>query len=96
MIFKKEKKIMKKFDDVRNEQKEDNELLSFILEMVGKLMATRMSRGLSQRELSKLAGVPQKTISRIENGLDSPKIKTIGKLASALNLKMVLVEKEEK
>jgi transcriptional regulator with XRE-family HTH domain len=59
-------------------------------------MATRERRGLSQRELSKLSGVPQKTISRIENGLDSPKIETLGKLASALKMKIVLVEDIEK
>ena len=84
---------MKNFDDVRNELKENNAPLFYTLEIIGELMAVRTRKEMSQRELSRLSGVPQKTISRIESGLEpSPKIETLGKLASALKMRIVLVE----
>ncbi|ENQ3108442.1 helix-turn-helix transcriptional regulator [Bacillus cereus] len=42
----------------------------------------------SQRELSRLSDVSQKTISRIENGLDMPDIGTLEKLAKPLGFKI--------
>lgn len=54
------------------------------------LVACRENRGISQKELSRLSGVAQKTISRIENGLDSPKISTIYKLTEAMGVTFIL------
>jgi DNA-binding XRE family transcriptional regulator len=58
------------------------------LEIVGVLMAERVKRGLSQRELSKLSGVAQKTISHIESGEDIPSIETVVKLAKHLGYEL--------
>ncbi|WP_412055884.1 helix-turn-helix domain-containing protein, partial [Bacillus inaquosorum] len=44
----------------------------------------------------RLSGVPQKTISRIENGIDIPKISTLIKLINALNLELSIVDKDSK
>jgi len=41
---------------------------------------------ISQRDLAKLAGISNATISRIENGLVSPDIATLGKIATALDI----------
>lgn len=87
---------MKNFQDLRNDLSEENSDLYIALEIVGKLMATRDRKNISQRELSRLSGVPQKTISRIENGLDIPKIQTLLKLANVLGLELSLVEKKTK
>jgi len=81
---------MKTFDDLRNEQATEDPDLFISLEIVGKLMAARDRKKVSQRELSKLSGIPQKTISRIENGIDVPKLKTLFKLADALDLQLEL------
>ncbi|UUV46887.1 helix-turn-helix transcriptional regulator [Bacillus phage vB_BanS-Thrax4] len=83
---------MKNFNDIRSELKDENPSLFFTLEIMGKMMAIRTKKGISQRELSKLSGVPQKTISRLENGLDYPRLDTLGKLAYALGMKIILVE----
>lgn len=83
---------MKNFDDVRNELKSENPSLFFTLEITGKIMATKDRKGISQRKLSELSGVAQKTISRIENGIDVPTLETLGKLAHALGLKIVVIE----
>ncbi|HER2025525.1 helix-turn-helix transcriptional regulator [Bacillus infantis] len=79
---------MKSFDDLRNEQATEDPDLFISLEIVGELMAARDRKKVSQRQLSKLSGIPQKTISRIENGMDVPKLKTLFKLADALGLQV--------
>lgn len=84
---------MKTFQDLRNELAKEDPDLFISLEIVGKLMAARDRKKISQRELSNLSGVPQKTISRIENGIDIPKIPTLIKLANELGLEISLVEK---
>ncbi|HFK1786762.1 TPA: helix-turn-helix transcriptional regulator [Bacillus cereus] len=84
---------MKTFDDLRKDLAKKDPDLFIALEIVGKLMAARDRKGLSQRELSRLSNVPQKTISRIENGIDIPKIPTLLKLANVLGLEITLIDK---
>lgn len=86
---------MKTFNDLRKELKRKDPERYIALEIVGKLMAARDRKGISQRELSRLSGVPQKTISRIENGMDIPKIPTLLKLANVLGLEFSLVDSLE-
>jgi transcriptional regulator with XRE-family HTH domain len=87
---------MKEFNDLRKELKE-NDIVSYtILELVGKLMAYRNQQKISQRELSEKTGVAQKTISRIENGVDLPSIETIIRLADGIGYELSLVKKQEK
>ncbi|MEH7215749.1 helix-turn-helix transcriptional regulator [Priestia megaterium] len=84
---------MKTFNDLRQELAKEDPELYISLEIVGKLMAARDRKGFSQRKLSEMSGVPQKTISRIENGIDIPKMQTLLKLANALELQFSLVDK---
>lgn len=48
--------------------------------------ARREELNLSQRQLAELVNMPQKTISRLENGLNIPKISTLLVIAEALKL----------
>lgn len=57
------------------------------------LIKARLDAGLSQRDLSKVSGVPQKTISLIESGGNTT-FSTLGKLARALG-KVVTVRFED-
>ncbi|PES32841.1 helix-turn-helix domain-containing protein [Bacillus thuringiensis] len=84
---------MKTFDDLQKKLAQTDPELFIALEIVGKVMAVKDRKGLSQRELSRLSGVPQKTISRIENGIDIPKIPTLLKLINVLGLEISLVDK---
>ncbi|WP_088363156.1 helix-turn-helix transcriptional regulator [Bacillus cereus] len=88
----------KTFDDIKIDAlKKGPEKFSEImaLELFGKIMAIRYRKEISQRELSRLSGVAQKTISRLENGEDSPKLETILKLAAALGYTLQLAPIEE-
>jgi transcriptional regulator with XRE-family HTH domain len=51
----------------------------------------RVSRGLTQAELSGLTGIPQADISRIERGGGNPTESTMQRLAHALNGRLQLV-----
>ncbi|MCK0514893.1 helix-turn-helix domain-containing protein [Anaerobiospirillum sp. NML120448] len=51
---------------------------------------TRKSMKLSQRELSKMSGVNQSNLSKIENGIINPSIATIQKVAACLGHKVEL------
>lgn len=51
------------------------------------LRAARQGLGLTQEEVAERSGVQAGEISRIERGLRDPKVSTLEKLASALNLR---------
>lgn len=60
------------------------------------IMQRREMLGYSQRELAEKVGISQKTISRLENGLDEPKVTILVLLAKALECKIEdLVEVSE-
>lgn len=85
---------MKSFDDLRSELAQKNPELFIAMEIVGKIMAARDRLKISQRKLSELSGIPQKTISRIENGIDIPKLSTLIKLTTALGLEFSVVDRK--
>lgn len=58
------------------------------------LKAARESKGLSQRDLSKKAGVPQSHISNIENGTVDLRLSSLIALTRALDLELTLVPRK--
>jgi transcriptional regulator with XRE-family HTH domain len=63
-------------------------------EIAERLQAARNAKGLSQRELSDLAGVPQAQISRIESGTVDLRLSSLFALAHALDLELALVPRK--
>jgi XRE family transcriptional regulator, regulator of sulfur utilization len=51
----------------------------------------RVSRGLTQAQLSGLTGIPQADISRIERGAGNPTESTMQRLAHAVSMRIQLV-----
>jgi transcriptional regulator with XRE-family HTH domain len=58
------------------------------------LRNAREAKGLSQRALAKLAGVPQGHISRIENGAVDLRVSSLVALGRALDLELTLVPRK--
>jgi transcriptional regulator with XRE-family HTH domain len=58
------------------------------------LQMARRRAGLSQRELSRRAAIPQPSISRIERGLTTPTFDTLLPLIRACGMQLVLSEPE--
>lgn len=79
---------MTKFEDIRNVMHKIAPDQVFKLELIGRVKGIREHKGLSQSELSRLSGVPQKTISRMENGLSVPNMETMCKLLGAMNYQL--------
>ncbi|MCI5042806.1 MAG: helix-turn-helix domain-containing protein [Donghicola eburneus] len=65
-----------------------------IEEFSEQLRAAREKKGLSQRELSALAGVPQSHISKIENSGVDLRISSLAAIARALDLELTLVPRK--
>jgi len=65
-----------------------------ITDITDKLKATREAKGLSQRKLSQLAGVPQAHISKIESGNVDLRISSLNQLSRALGLELILVPRK--
>jgi len=65
-----------------------------VQEIAERLRAARVASGLSQRELSALAGVPQAQISRIETGAVNLRLSSLVALVHALDLELVLVPRK--
>jgi transcriptional regulator with XRE-family HTH domain len=59
-----------------------------------KLKAARREKGLSQRGLSDLAGVPQSHISKIETGRVNLTVSSLTAIANALDLEIALVPRQ--
>lgn len=60
-------------------------------EIADRLREAREAKQLSQRELSRLAGVPQAQISRIESSSVDLRLSSLVAIASALDLEIALV-----
>ena len=85
---------LKKFDDYLAEQLKDPEFkagydaLEPEFSLIKALMDARLEKGLTQKELAEMTGISQGDISRIERGTANPSIKTIQRLATALDKKV--------
>lgn len=53
-----------------------------------RLRQLRDEQGLSQEELSARTGIPQESLSRLENGRRDPRLETLRKLAAGYNLEL--------
>ena len=63
-------------------------------QLAARLKAAREAKGLSQRELSALAGVPQSHISKIENNAVDLRVSSLSSIAHALDLELMLVPRK--
>lgn len=64
---------------------------------IGRIIhVTRQERSISQSELASLCGLKQPNLSRIENGLATPRRKTLEKIAMALGLQVEDLLSEQK
>lgn len=60
-------------------------------EMLAKtIIENRNQAGLTQNELSKLTGIPQANISKIENCIGNPSLKILKRIAKSLNKKLII------
>lgn len=76
------------YENMKNKDKTDNPEEYFVESVISKVRAYRIFYEVSQRELSRRSGVTQNIISRMENGTCTPKLQTLIKLMTALDLEL--------
>ena len=83
------------FDDLYNDPKfldpSEKARIEFEVELIGKLIAAREKKGLSQKELAELAGLKQPAIARLESMKATPQIDTLFKILVPLGMKLEIV-----
>ncbi|HBK01783.1 MAG TPA: transcriptional regulator [Clostridiales bacterium] len=90
----KSKNNVSSFNDFLEEQLKDPELKAeydalepeFVI--MEAIMKARIETGLTQKELSEKTGISQADISRLEHGTANPSIKTLQRIATALDRKL--------
>jgi DNA-binding XRE family transcriptional regulator len=65
-------------------------LLETRYQIASTVLRGRLGRGLTQRQLSQTSGVPQDTLSEIENGTANPSIRTLASLTGLLGIELHL------
>jgi len=89
---------MAKWTDVKKQltalDKHETKELEFMAKLLNKIVERRHALGLTQQELGDLAGFKQTYIARIETGTTLPRVDTLIRLASALNLELTVMPKE--
>jgi len=81
-----------KFDDFLEEQlqnpefKKEYEALQPERAVIQAIIDARQFRGLTQKDLSTITGIAQGDISKLERGNANPSIRTLQRLADAMNM----------
>lgn len=87
---------MLSFDDYLKEQLKDEEFRKEYekyepeIECVRLLTEARKKQNITQKELSKMTGIRQSNLSRIETGICSPTLDTLQKIAVSLGKKLTI------
>lgn len=62
-------------------------------ELIEKLVEARKQRNITQQQLSKVTGISQQAISRIEKEKHIPKVDTLIRILDGLDLELTIVQK---
>lgn len=87
---------MRAFDDFLAEKMEDQEFraeyeaLEPEFAIIQAIIDARKKSGLTQNQLAERTGIAQGDISKLENGSGNPSLKTLKRLASAMDMRLKL------
>ncbi len=85
---------MTNFNDYLNQQLENPEFkaeyesLEPEFAIMQAIIDARKTKGLTQKELSERTGITQGDISKLENGSGNPSVKTLQRLAKAMDMSL--------
>ena len=87
---------MSEWKDFLNEQLQDPEVraewdaLEPEFTIIQAMIDARKTTGLTQKQLAERTGIAQGDISKIENGNGNPSLRTLKRLAAAMNMQLKL------
>ena len=92
---------MRTFDDMLNEQlkdinfKKEYEDIQPEMDVIRAIVDARTAQNLTQKELSKITGINQADISKLENGTRNPTVSLLKRLAEGMDMVLDVSFKEK-
>lgn len=88
------KEHVKKVDPEISKDIEEIEEIEEISSIISVMIAQRTSKGISQRELAAMCGIPQSSVARIESCKTTPQLKTLLNIFKHLGLHLTVTTAE--
>ena len=95
MVIKKTSDFREFYDDDNNVSQTERAKIEFEVELIGKLIEARETRGFTQAQLAETAGVKQSAVARMESLKATPQIDTLFKILTPMGYKLAIVPSEE-
>ena len=83
------------YNDDQNISPTERAKIEFEVELIGKLVAAREAKGMTQEQLAKAAGVKQSAVARLEGLKATPQIDTLFKMLTPMGYKLTIVPTNE-
>ncbi|MDR1744690.1 MAG: helix-turn-helix transcriptional regulator [Planctomycetota bacterium] len=83
--------FMDYYNDDANFSPAERAEIEFEVELIGKLIEARETKGLTQEKLAEAAGVKQSAIARLESLKATPQIDTLFKILTPMGYKLAIV-----
>ena len=84
------------YNDDSNVTPSERAKIEFEVELIGKLIEARESKGLTQAQLAEAAGVKQSAVARMESLKATPQIDTLFKVLTPMGYKLAIVPSEDR
>jgi len=83
------------YNDDNNVSLAERARIEFEVELIGKLIEARESKGLTQAQLAEAAGLKQSAVARMESLKATPQIDTLLKVLTPMGYKLAIVPNDE-
>ena len=83
------------YNDDSNISTADRAKIEFEVELIGKLIEARESKGLTQAQLAEAAGIKQSAVARMESLKVTPQIDTLFKVLTPMGYKLAIVPSDK-
>jgi len=83
------------YNDESNVSASEKARIEFEVELIGKLIEARETKGFTQAQLAQAAGIKQSAVARMESLKATPQIDTLFKVLTPMGYKLAIVSNEE-
>jgi ribosome-binding protein aMBF1 (putative translation factor) len=83
------------YNDDANVSPAERAKIEFEVELIGKLIAAREAKGLTQEQLAAAAGLKQSAVARLESLKATPQIDTLFKMLTPMGYKLTIVPSDD-
>ena len=88
--------LLDQIEEEQPEEKKTIETARAVADIISEIIKVRTRKNISQRELSKMCGIRQSAIARMERLQAIPRLDTLARIAACLDIKIGVVEETAK